>query len=229
MSENFVVTPHRAKILSVLLQGDIADPSGQATPMLREHTGHRHTNSLSGVLGQMEQAGLIKRDVNGRRTYRIALTAKGRKLAEQLADEGAADRIENRFTATPAPADDVAAVMNGAVDLDLLAGVLLKKALVATQAEDGSATLKERLRRAEERAQRAAARVEELETELAEVRGRLAELDAINKTLAHNNTVLAGQMDKVKKNPGTPIKELISRKELGELEKLMKALPTVRG
>jgi DNA-binding MarR family transcriptional regulator len=226
--EDFVITPHRAKVLTVLLQGDIEDASGQATPVLKAHTGHRHTNSLSGVLGQMEKAGLIQRDVNGRRTYRIALTKKGRDLAEQLGDEGAAERIEQRFAA-PAPADTAEAIVNGAVDLDLLAGVLLKKALNATAASDKSAELHERLRRSEERAERAVARVAALEAELVGVRSRLSELEAINKTLEHNNTLLANQMDKVRKAPGTPIKELISKTELRNLDSLMRQLPTARG
>lgn len=220
--DNFVITPHRAKVLQVLLQrGDIVDPSGQATPVLKEHTGHRHTNSLSGVLGQMEQAGLIQRDVNGRRTYRIALTKEGRRLAEQLSDEKAAERIESRF----APAEDVAAVMNGAVDLDLLAGVLLKKALIATQAQEESAGAKE----AERALQAAKAELAAARDEAKALRSELAELRAVVKTLEHNNKVLTGQMDKVRKNPGTPIKDLISKREQTELEKLMRQLPTARG
>lgn len=232
MQDDFVITPHRAKVLSILLRegGSIDDASGQATPLLRAETGHRHTNSLSGVLGQMEKAGLIQRDVNSRRTYRIALTKKGRDLAEQLADEGAAERIES-FTATAAaaPERELGVLANGTVDLDLLAGVLLKKALNATQVQDKSAEWTERLRRSEERAERAVARVAQLEAELVGVRSRLAELEATNRTLEHNNTLLANQMDKVRKSPGTPIKELISRTELKNLDSLMRQLPTAKG
>jgi DNA-binding MarR family transcriptional regulator len=229
--EDFVITPHRAKVLSILLRegGAIEDASGQATPLLRVETGHRHTNSLSGVLGQMEKAGLIQRDVNGRRTYRIALTKKGRDLAEQLGDEGAAERIEQRFAPIEMPEPTLGVLANGTVDLDLLAGVLLKKALNATQSSDKSAELHERLRRSEERAERAVARVAALEAELVGVRSRLSELEAINKTLEHNNTLLANQMDKVRKAPGTPIKELISKTELRNLDSLMRQLPTARG
>ena len=218
---DFPITPHRAKILQVLLdQGDIEDPSGQSTTLLMAETGHRTSNALSGVLLAMEQAGLVERDKAGRRTYRIALTRQGRKVAESL-----------RQGATPAPValtpdPDMAPTIaaDGSVDLDLLAGVLLKKALIATQAQEDSAGAKDALRRAQSAEAKAAA----LEEELRAARNDLAEQRALIKTLEHNNQVLAGQMDKVRKSPDTPIKDLITRKERVELDKLMRSLPGSR-
>lgn len=205
---SFELTPRRAAVLTALLNqpgGEIQDPDGQATALLMTETGHRTTNALSGVLQQLEVSGYIERDVSGgRRTYRIALTKKGRDAAKELAS--------GRTVVEPAP--DVAA----GVDLDLLAGVLLKKALLATQAQEGAAQAKDAERRAAE-----------LEAELRAARNELAEQRALIKTLEHNNQVLANQMDKVRNNPGRPIKELISRKEQQELEKLMRSLPTSRG
>lgn len=91
MGEDFVMTPHRAKILTVLLeQGDIHDSDGQSTTLLMDHTGHRTSNALSGVLLAMEQAGLVERDKAGRRTYRIGLTREGRRLAKSLREGQAA-------------------------------------------------------------------------------------------------------------------------------------------
>jgi len=230
-SKNFVMTPHRAKVLEALLRegGAVEDPAGQATPLLKKYTGHKHTNSLSGVLSQIEEAGLIQRDMNGRRTYRIALTREGRATAERLLNSSAAERTEwlteiNRLP-EPSPAAEVEAVLNGAVDLDLLAGVLLKKALVATQAQEQSAGAKD----AEARAQRAEVELAAARDELAALRREMAELKAVVKTLEHNNKVLTTQMDKVQNNPGTPIKELISKREQQELAKLMRQLPSLRG
>lgn len=96
MSEDFTMTPHRAKILTVLLdEGDIHDSDGQSTTLLMDHTGHRTSNALSGVLLAMEQAGLVERDKAGRRTYRIGLTRQGRKLAKSLRDGlAAAEAVE---------------------------------------------------------------------------------------------------------------------------------------
>lgn len=214
MDKTFQITPHRGKILTTLLAGAIEDPSGHATPMLQEHTGHRTTNALAAVLLQLENAGLIQRDMNGRRTYRIALTQEGQRVARGLSNGSAPD-------APPALDPAATAIVDGAVDLDLLAGILLKKALIATQAQEDSAGSKE----AVARAARAEARLATLEDELRELRDEAALLRAQVKTLEHNNTVLTNQMDKVRKNPGTPIKELISRTELRNLDQLMRALP----
>ncbi len=220
MDPNFKLTPHRAKILSVLQAGDITDDSGYATPKLMEHTGHRTSNALAGVLMQLENAGLIMRDMNGRRTYRIALTTEGRRVAKGLPQNGS---VGSRQSVAQEPAAQ--SVPLDGVDLDLLAGVLLKKALLATQAQEDSAGAKTAA--AEVKALRA--QVAELQQELKAARSEAAELRAQVKTLEHNNTVLAGQMDKVKKNPGTPITDLISKRERLELDKLMRQLPTARG
>jgi len=230
METNFMLTPHRSKILTILLeQGEIIDPDGQATSLLMIETGHRTTNALSGVLQSMEQAGLIERDTAGRRTYRISLTKEGRRLAEQIAKAGPAPTPSRRGTAAPveepALAPSVTLAAGDGVDYDLLAGVLLKKALLATQAQEKGAAVKD----AEERARKAEAHAAALEEELRTVRSELAELRAQVKTLEHNNGVLASQMDKARKSPGTPIKDLISATELKQLDRLMRALPTARG
>lgn len=80
MSKAFPITPHRTRILEILAEGDIRAEDGQATRLLMEKTGHQTTNALSGVLQQMEQGGVIRRETAGRRTYFIGLTAAGRKM-----------------------------------------------------------------------------------------------------------------------------------------------------
>lgn len=215
--QQYLLTPQRRQILQILAQegGEIRDEAGQATSYLMTQTGHRTTNALSGMLMAMEQDGLIARDTAGRRTFSIRLTPLGEQAAGTQA--------------VPPPvrkAPEAAAELSlGDVDLDLLAGVLLKKALVATQAQEASAGLKD----AEARVRAAEARVSELEQQLRASQNEVSELRALVKTLEHNNAVLAGQMDKVKKNPGTPIKDLVTRAELRDLEKLMRQLPAARG
>lgn len=217
MTKNsYLLTPNRIRILEILSSegGEIRDEAGQATSYLMTQSGHRTTNALSGMLMAMEKDGLIARDTAGRRTYSIRLTPLGTKAA---AEHGAAEE-----PAAPAPAAPPLE-LNG-VDLDLLAGVLLKKALVATQAQEASAGLKD----AQAQIKAAEARVSELQSQLRASQTEADELRAMVKTLEHNNQVLTGQMDKVRKNPGTPIKDLISRTELRDLEKLMRSLPSVR-
>lgn len=168
---NFELTPRRAVVLTALLNEpghEIQDSDGQATALLMVETGHRTTNALSGVLAQLEMAGLIERDVGGRRTYRIALTKKGVRAAQSLAAPYQGDTEEPEPTPAVATAD---AIVSSAVDLDLLAGVLLKKALLATQAQEDSAGAKDALRRAE----RAEAKAEALVAELKQVRDETGE------------------------------------------------------
>lgn len=214
MSDKIVLTPNRIKVLSILARegGEIRDKDGQATAYLMTQTGHRTTNALSGMLMKMEEDGLIARETGGRRTYSIALTPLGKSVL-------------NGQSVDPTPAPEAPALELGGVDLDLLAGVLLKKALVATQAQEASAGLKD----AQAEVKALEARVSDLEKQLRASQNEAAELRAQVKTLEHNNQVLAGQMDKVKRNPGTPIKDLISRTELRDLEKLMRSMPSVRG
>lgn len=72
---------HWDSIIDALAEAPIVDPSGLATPKLMAITGHDSTNALAKLLRRMETAGVIERDINGRRTTRIALTSKGQQLA----------------------------------------------------------------------------------------------------------------------------------------------------
>lgn len=69
----------RQKILDTLESrgGELADPSGMATPLLRELVGYTGgANGFVALLKSMEEAGQITRDVRGRRCFRISLTNK---------------------------------------------------------------------------------------------------------------------------------------------------------
>lgn len=219
--KGYAMTPARKHILDILIEnGPIEDDNGRAVAKLMGYTGHSTTNSLSGVLEAMEKSKMIRRHVVGRRTYSIEA------VPENLAPEDAPapKKVRAKLRAVPAEEPTVAATSLEGVDLDLLAGVLLKKALLATQAQEVGAdvkTLREQLTRAEGQTvyYRDAYEV---------VRSEVAELKALVKTLEHNNSVLAASMDKVRKDGGTQIKKLISAQELRELDQLMKALPSAR-
>lgn len=204
-------TRHQKRIVEVLRQygGALEDPNGQAVALLMAETGHRTTNALSGVLAQMERENLITREVKGRRTYSIRL----------------ADSVETPPVRIAAPAEPSDAPDMTGVDYDMLAGVLFKKVLVAMNATEDLG----RLRQAERRAADLQAELDDAKADLKLVRDELAEAKAVIKTLEHNNKVLAGQMDKVRKNEGTPVSQLISKAEQRELEKLMRSLPSIRG
>lgn len=71
-----VWTAHRRQIIDILTAGPIIDRSGRAIEKLMAETGHTSTNALSKVLRTMEDQGVIRREVRGRRTFGIWLTSQ---------------------------------------------------------------------------------------------------------------------------------------------------------
>lgn len=208
---------HWDSIIDALAGGPIEDSSGLATQKLVAITGHESTNALAKILRRMEEAGLIERDISGRRTTRIALT------------QAAMD--ENRHTA-PAPVqesspngDTPAMSADGDIDYDLLAAALLAKALKATQAQEASAGAKD----AEARARKAEARLAIAEADAQGARAKAAELEATIRAMEHNLKALQAALDKPQRREGTPVRDRLDAGTKRELDALMRALPTRRG
>jgi hypothetical protein len=69
------------RIVLALRDGEVTDAAGRATVVLAERIGHRRDPSglrvLTAALARAERAGLIERDVKGRRTFRIRLADNG--------------------------------------------------------------------------------------------------------------------------------------------------------
>lgn len=208
-----VYSHHWDTILDVLEHGPIEDPSGLATEKLRQITGHESTNALVKILRRMEAEGLIERDVNGRRTTRIAAAPQPRR------------RRVSRAAPAPEPAADPATNGDGNIDYDLLAAALLAKALKAQQAQELAAGAKDAVARAE-RAE-AARRIAEADAQAA--RAKVAELEAMVRTMESNMKMLQAQLDKPAVRAGDTIRERLSARERKDLDQLMRALPTVRG
>jgi DNA-binding MarR family transcriptional regulator len=203
---------HWDSIIDALAEGPIIDPSGLATQKLMAATGHESTNSLAKILRRMEEAGVIERDIAGRRTTRIALTA------------ATLDEIQH---SEPAPVQELsrAEAAQDGVDYDLLAAALLAKALKATQAQEASAGAKD----AEARARKAEARVAIAEADAQAARAKAAELEATIRALEHNLKALQAALDKPAKRTGTSVREHLDAASRRELDQLMRALPTRRG
>lgn len=73
--KGYALTPQRVKVLRILVAagGWIDHPDGLVVSEMRKLTGHESTQALSMVMKQLESSGLIRRDVAGRRTYRVEL------------------------------------------------------------------------------------------------------------------------------------------------------------
>lgn len=81
---NGTMTPYRRQILAAL-DHQIIEDGGLAATVLRTRIGYdKSANAFAGLLASMEAKGLIERDMAGRRTYSIGLTAKGRQVAQGL-------------------------------------------------------------------------------------------------------------------------------------------------
>jgi DNA-binding MarR family transcriptional regulator len=198
---------HWDTVIEALAEGDIVDHGGLATQKLLAITGHESTNALAKILRRMEMAGVIERDVNGRRTSRIALTPEARKDLDGQVPVAKASE----------PSD-------GDIDYDLLAAALLAKALKATQAQEMAAGAKD----AEERARRAEARAAIAEADAQAARTKAADLEAQMRIMEGNLKALQTALDKPQRREGTPVRDRLDATTKRELDQLMRALPSRR-
>ncbi len=73
-NKGYALTPQRKELLRILAsEGPIDDPNGLLVGRLGVRLGYRFTQTLSMVIKGLESAGLVKRDVAGRRTYRLEI------------------------------------------------------------------------------------------------------------------------------------------------------------
>ncbi len=81
----------RDRIVSRLrATGEITDPNGLASSALADAVGYPGSSvAFAQLLSGMERAGLIEREVRGRRTYRIRLADRGAAPAEDAGSEDA--------------------------------------------------------------------------------------------------------------------------------------------
>lgn len=216
------MTPHRTAVVRALIEagGSLEDASGLVAGKLREKTGHKTTQALSGVLQSMEDAGLIRREMAGRRTFKIELNRAALEAGD-FGDLGLADQDEPPVVEV---ADEA-----GPLDYDALAGALLKQAVQALTKNEGADTL---LRRQYLATLRAA---DVLKDELGAVKAQLAErsealltANTTIKALENNLKVFKAQADKPAHREGVPIKDRITAEERRALDKLMRETPGTR-
>jgi len=88
MDLNPTLTPYQRTILELLEDGALIDDDGLLVPkFIMPATGHVRAQAASGVLKSMDDQGMIVREVRGRRTWLVAITALGRRLlAEDRAE-----------------------------------------------------------------------------------------------------------------------------------------------
>lgn len=219
--KKFVLTPHREKILRHLARsgGRIADQSGLVNDMLRQVTGHHTSQALAGVLKSLEDADLIRRDMNGRRTYAIELVEKNIRPEDLERWRGEVSR--NGSAAAPETVQLPAAED----DLDQLAASLLRQTLLTLRRrDDEDPAMRLKLMRAEEQAEALRKRVAELEGQVREANSALFEA---NKRAEQAEKVAKGlRVAADRPARGTAkVRELLSDEDRKNLDRLMRKPP----
>jgi hypothetical protein len=98
----------RDRVLSYLAGGEISDPKGMASTVLAAAIGYPGSSAaFAQLLSGMERAGLIEREIRGKRTYRISGTgAAPRPGTAGRGDRGAATGAVTGRAHPPAPAGE---------------------------------------------------------------------------------------------------------------------------
>jgi len=210
----------RDRVVTWLLDaGPLEDPSGKASSSLAKAVGYEGTSiAFAQLLSGMERAGLIRRNIRGKRTYRIELTDEGRSRArgdgpiqdpagshipargELRADAG----VERLALDGPQPvrpidqANQPSRIEPGEIDYEKLARqVLVELARQIAGHETGLPGHGSDLVAGRTWVDR---RVVRLERKLAEVERELARTRAAREALEQENESLREQLEQTRKN-----------------------------
>lgn len=106
--KGYALTPQRVALLRILVAagGTIDDGKGFVVSNLRQQIGYDNTQALSMVINQLEKAGLIRREVVGRRTYHLELVEDA-VAPEDRAVIGLPERKKPAVVQVPRPVRDV--------------------------------------------------------------------------------------------------------------------------
>lgn len=76
--KGYALTPQREAVLRALVAvgGFLYDEKGLVVSNLRQKLGYENTQALSMLVKDLEKAGLVRREVVGRRTYHLELVEK---------------------------------------------------------------------------------------------------------------------------------------------------------
>lgn len=188
----------RRALERLLAQGEIFDASGRAASILRNDIGYLATSAgFAQLLASMERAGEIRREIRGKRTYRITVGPNAN--LETVPTNGASENA-SRHQSTVPPAEDSDAVFavatsglapSGDVDYDELAYVVLRTAARALLGQPGTPDGGPRPM-SSGRAQR---RIVSLERNQAELERAVARANAERGEMAALNAELRSQLD----------------------------------
>lgn len=181
--------------------GEVVDKQGLTVTHMREALGKGR--AITQLLADMEQDGMISREVRGRRTFKITL----------VDDMGFADDVQappaRHLRAAPEAGDDL---LGANVDLTLLAesllAIVVKKASLPAPTEargtdtQGMRQLAQRLRSAESSLEKATKQLRDAREALTESKERVGSLEAQNRALENNLAIMQRELTRKPKGRG---------------------------
>lgn len=206
--------------------GKIADPSGRAASRMRDELGFGR--ALGQVLAAMENDGMLRREIRGRRTLELELL-DGWGLEDGVVPAGSHAHAELSHNGDHASTDGSGEIPDG-VDYGALAETLLSIVVTkATAPAPGSREVREAAKRAEqaEREQRA------LEAKLRETNERLREAEADAQAAWEQAKVLGNNLEATRaelsspgrRRGGVAVADAISPEAKAALAQLASRLP----
>jgi hypothetical protein len=173
-------------------QGAVEDPSGKATSVLKKAIGYEGTDAgFTQVVAAMAKAGLLTRQIRGKRTYRISHSGKGDL-------RGAASAL--------------GATSEGPLDYDELAAALLAQVMrVAATPTDTSESASWARRRLEQLEARNAVLQRDVARANAEAESIAAERDILRNQLEaaqHNLSLLTDRLQEPRRPQGRAAERL---------------------
>lgn len=252
--KGFKMTQNRKNILNLLIEegGALKSKEGKATSLLHGLLGSTTSSmvSLNATLRELESLGFIHREVEGRRTYAIAITKHGR---DELGGDAVADptpepakvaaaNVENGAvtqdvtqdgvvseTAQPVPPEDFdwdaeKAAIPGEIDYDILLGVFLKAAIRGMEPSNNG-----ELGYYKQQNELAMAKVGDLEAQVIKLTAENATLVAQLDQLQKNLNIIMSKAEQKTTRGSDPVRKLLSPDENAALDALMRQMPTTRG
>lgn len=208
------LSPKHEAIIEALREGPVEDERGSAVRKLLERAKtHNTTQALSSALKDLEEQGLIEREVNVRRTYRIALV------------NGAEPAAEVAPFRVPAPTVDDSGVDSSepSVDYQRLAEAVFTIAVRNLRDREELGDAKQWM----QRALKAEARVESLRDERDDARRKASSAEAQVAALEKNISTVMAQLDRAERQTrgGYKLREHLDEGSRAALESLMRSMP----
>jgi hypothetical protein len=200
-------TTVRQRVVDYLIEhGPVEDASGRATSQLKEAVGYGGGDAgFIRIVSLMAEAGEVVREVRGKRTYRIAVSAEAAATTNRAPSRPAS------ASSAPSAVQRPTSVAGGELDYDELAAALLARVartLVSAQADEE--------RGAVDQAAWARRRIDQLEGKVSALQRDLARARAEVQSVVDEREALRSQLEAATHNVDVLTERLGTRPQVPE-------------